>query len=173
MSVFTGGGPISEPIRAVYRQLRCNLPADADIMGKVEEIASRTSAHSTHSRPSGIPAISDGSKSSHLDRIRSQADTLRKAFNRLYFIECNLLKFDDDGLKAAEETFQKSRNMIDSEDSSLVYITLMVEEHLKTRRYFLCTTTLTQETIPIGLPISGLFCYFRLVTGSSNNYVCY
>lgn len=143
MSVFTGGGPISEPIRTIYRQLRCNLPADADIMEKVEEIASRTSAHSIHSSSSGIHSISDGSKGSHLDRIRSQADTLRKAFNRLYFIECNLLKFNDDELKKAEETFHKNRNMIDSEDSSLEYITLMVEDHLKTRRYFLCTTTLT------------------------------
>ena len=135
MSIFTGGGPMSEPIRTIYRQIRGNLPADADIMEKVEEIASRTSAGSTHPRPSGIPSVSNGSKSSHLDRIRSQADTLRRAFNRRYFIECNLLKFDDDDLKEAEEELRKSRNMIDIEDSSLESIKKIVKHHLESRRY--------------------------------------
>jgi hypothetical protein len=125
---------MSEPIRTIYRQLRSSLPADADMMKKVEEIASR-SAESTHPRPSGIPSISSGSKSSYLDRIRSQADALRRAFNRLYFIECNLLKFDDKKLKEAEDEFQKSKTKMDSEDFSLGNILMMVEEHLKTRRY--------------------------------------
>jgi hypothetical protein len=146
MSVFTGGGPLSEPIRTIYRQLRRNLPVDADIMEKVEEIGSRPRVHST------------GSKNSNLDRIRSQADALRRAFNRLYFIECNLLKFDDDELKDAREAFQKSKNIIEGEDSSLLYITMMAEEYLKTRRYFLCIALMTQETNPIGLPILVLLC---------------
>jgi hypothetical protein len=126
---------MSEPIRTIYRQIRGNLPADANIMEKVEEISSRTSAGSTHPRPSGMPIVSIGSKISHLDRIRNQADTLRRAFNRRYFIECNLLKFDNDELKEAGEELRKSRNMIDVEDSSLEYITEMVEEHLESRRY--------------------------------------
>lgn len=146
---------MSEPIRTIYRQLRRNLPADADIMEKVEEIGSGTRGHST---PAYIPQAPGGSKNSHLDRIKSQADALRRAFNRLYFIECNLLKFDEDELKDAREAFQKSKNIIDGEDSSLLHITTMVEEHLKTRRYFLCITLLTQETNPIGLPILVLVC---------------
>ena len=126
---------MSEPIRTIYRQLRRNLPADVDIMEKVGELASRTSADSTHPRPSGMPSVSSSGSESHLDRIRSQADALRRAFNRRYFIECNLLKFDDDELKEAEETFQKNKNRMDNEDFSLVHITTMVEEHLETRRY--------------------------------------
>lgn len=146
---------MSEPIRTIYRQLRRNLPADADIMERVEEIGSRPRVHST---PAYIQQAHAGSKNSNLDRIRSQADALRRAFNRLYFIECNLLKFDDNELKDAREAFQKSKNIIESEDSSLLHITTMAEEYLKARRYFLCMALLTQETNPIGLPILVLLC---------------
>jgi hypothetical protein len=124
-------------------------------MEKVEEIGSRPRVHST---PAYTPQAHTGSKNSNLDRIRSQADALRRAFNRLYFIECNLLKFDDDELKDAREAFQKSKNIIEGEDSSLLYITMMAEEHLKARRYFLCIALMTQETNPIGLPILVLLC---------------
>ena len=126
---------MSEPIRTIYRQLRRNLPAHADIMKKVEEIASGTSSNSAHQRPSGVPIGSTANEINHLHRIKSQADALRREFNRLYFIESNLLYFDHEKLRKAKKEFKKAKSTMESEDSSLAYIIMAVEEHLESRKY--------------------------------------
>ena len=126
---------MSEPIRTIYRQLRRNLPAHADIMKKVEEIASRTSVNSAHPRPSGVPVESGGSEISHFYMIKSQAGTLRRAFNRLYFMESNLLNFDHEKLINAKQAFQNAKNMMEGEDSRLGHITMLVEDYLTSRKY--------------------------------------
>jgi hypothetical protein len=135
MSVFMGGGPITEPIRTVYRHIRRSLPADADIMETVGEIASG-SAH--HVPPTGDSRPTTGNESTHLHKIQKQAEDLRIAFNRLYFIKSNLMKFGGDELKKAEKDFEDAKKFLDFKESSLLNnIIRQVERYLENRRYFL------------------------------------
>ena len=158
---------MSEPIRTVYRQIRRNLPAHAEVMEMVAEIASG-SASALHAPP---PADS-GSESTYLRIIGDQAEALRKAFNRLYFIKCNVAKFGVDKLKTAEKEFKNAKKTLDfNEASSLSNITRQVERYLETRRYFFCMTTLIQETIPMGLRIYVVVCQFLFVARGGVNDV--
>ena len=79
MSIFTGGGPLSEPVRSVYRQLRKSLSVDPDIMATVELLANQ-------------PALGD--TRSAAQRIEIQAEHVRVAFNRRQFDET----FDTPGI---------------------------------------------------------------------------
>lgn len=121
---------MSEPIRTVYRQIRRNLPAHAEVMEMVAEIASGSALH--------VPPTGDSiTESTYLRKIGDQAEALRIAFNRLYFIKCNVTKFGVDKLKTAEKEFENAKKTLDfNEASPLNNITTQVEEYLEGRRYF-------------------------------------
>lgn len=123
---------MTEPIRTVYRQIRRNLPAHAEVMEMVEQIAIAPGS-ANHALPPG--AITGNG--SYLAKIQKQAEALRIAFNRLYFIQCNLMKFSMDELKSAEKAFEKLKKILDTKEASpLNNMTTQVEKYLADRRYF-------------------------------------
>lgn len=135
MSAFTGGGPMSELIRKAYRQLRLNLPADIDILEEIDIIAARPVGSATHI-PFGTPGSVESLNLTHKAKVERDAIELRKAFNRRYFMECNMLNFDCEELEA-EKAFTDAKDLLDSDERSpLVNIISQVEELLKERRYF-------------------------------------
>lgn len=126
---------MTEPIRTVYRQIRRSLPAHAEVMEMVEQIAIAPGSANHALSPGDSPTITGNE--SYLDKIQKQAEALRIAFNRLYFIQCNLMKFGVDELKTAEKAFEKLKKILDVKEASPLHnMTTQVEEYLADRRYF-------------------------------------
>ena len=130
MVFFTGGGPMTEPIRKVYRQIRLNLPADVDMLEEIQRIASnRAPVHHLLTRQEGL----DGTRLSLIKKLYAE---LRRAFNRQYFMECNLLHFRKAEIEEAELAFTRAKNALDFDcDNNLRNIVRQTETQLKRRRY--------------------------------------
>jgi len=127
---------MSELVRKVYRQLRLNLPADIDILEEIDIIAARPVGAATHI-PFGTPGSTESLNLTHKAKLERDAIELRKAFNRRYFMECNMLNFDCEELEKAEKAFDEAKDfLVSDERSPLVNIISQVEELLKERRYF-------------------------------------
>jgi hypothetical protein len=130
MFFFTGGGPMTEPIRKVYRQIRLNLPADVDMLEEIQKLASKSSTDHT------LLTGQAGADNTQLSSIKRQYAELRRAFNRHYFMECNLLNFRKDEIKEAERAFTMAKNALDFDnDKNLNKIMTQMERRLNHRRY--------------------------------------
>ena len=126
MSIFTGGGPLSEPVRTVYRQIRMSLSVDPDIMATVEMLANRV--------------VEGGSRS---QAIESQAEDVRRAFNRRQFMECNITFFDHETLENAIQRYEEAKQLLEINpaaddryaNTALMIIFTSLRRHLNSRRF--------------------------------------
>lgn len=131
MSFFTGGGPLSEPVRTVYRQIRKSLPSDPDIMEALEGMVNK-------------PAVHPVNHESILEVLNRQADELRVAFNRKHFIECNMSMFDVAVLEEAAMRYEAAKSVLEIDPNPtrgvsrtlLMGILAALQLYLKGKRFF-------------------------------------
>jgi hypothetical protein len=145
MSAFTAGGPISGLVRQLYGRILERLDHDVEILNEVKGIATANGPH--------VPHINSGSDETRslMSIIEERYENLGAAFNRQYFIECNLTYFGCNDIKEAEEDFESAKALLEFRDDSAPidlpmgsFIT-QVDKILKNRRFLPCVPDLTQE----------------------------
>lgn len=119
-SPFTGG-PLSQSIHILYRQLRCMLPTEPDVDEEIKSIFK--------SRPILNLDI-------HLlDAINVEYKSFRKAFNRNSFRMNNILHFSDEQLRESEAELQNAKDLL--EQRIISHVIEQVQNILDCRRYIL------------------------------------
>jgi hypothetical protein len=152
MSAFTAGGTISGLVRRLYGRILERLDHDVEILNAVKEIATANSRHVLH--------INSGSNEtrSFMSIIEERYENLGAAFNRQYFIECNLTYFGCNDIKEAEEDFENAKALLEFRDDSAPIDLPMrnfinqVNILLKRRRFLPRVPDLTQETFSFRKP---------------------
>jgi len=128
MAIFTGGGPLSEPVRTVYREIRRTFPEDPAIMATVDFIANR-------------PAAGTATPTSSLEVLKIQANHLRITFNRKQFMECNLGFFEMDQLIDAAKQYHEAKHLLEINpddrysNTTLMHIFNSLHLHLESQRF--------------------------------------
>jgi len=122
-----------------YRQIRESLSVDPDIMKEVDGIVND-------------PVTVSGNPQSKLRELQNQAEELRVAFNRKYFMECNMSIFDVGTLEAAAKRYETAKRLleIDSNPNSpisqrtiLTSIFNTMQVQLDKKRYVFLLSVLT------------------------------
>ena len=132
----------------MYGQIRQSFDHDSEILNAVKQIAT-ASGH--------IPHINSGSddtqSSTHLSIIEARYEQLRIAFNRLYFIECNLKHFDDPNIrKEAVDDYKNAKALLEFREDDMPHwacpwstLSNRLNCYWKRRRFFLCVADSIQE----------------------------
>lgn len=165
MSFFTGGGPLSEPVRIVYRQIRESLSVDPDIMEEVDGLVNE-------------PVTVSGNPQSKVQELQNQAEELRVAFNRKHFMECNMSIFDVGTLEAAAKRYENAKRLleIDSNPNSpisqrtiltSIFNTMQVQLDKKRYVFFLVFSLCVRKTWSEWRFILSFSC-FVILLGAGN-----
>ena len=116
----------------LYKHCRLLLPRDQDIQ---EEIARIARLPVVNQRIINQRQVSENH--SFEEAIKEEYEALRRAFNRKYFTECNVLYLRSYLDGALEEFNRRKRNLEFQEETVLASLTTHVEASLKGRRLLL------------------------------------
>jgi hypothetical protein len=139
------GGPLSEITRSLYKQVRLLSTTNPDTLERVHEIFSEDSesyfpiANPNLTGYEGASNPLDDNKLTLISIVKNDYEILRRAFNRLSFMETNPLLFDSNNLRSARDEYESAKKKLsfDSQSAVLSMVLGKVEEFLAIDRHLL------------------------------------